>query len=39
MTSFFHFGNFASQAELAHHLGVSKVWVSRVLKAIKNNPG
>jgi hypothetical protein len=28
-------GGFASQADLARHLGVSRVWVSRVLKDIK----
>ena len=28
-------GAFQSRAELARHLGVSRVWVSRVLKGIK----
>ncbi len=27
--------NFSSHAELARHLGVSRVWVSRVLKGIQ----
>jgi biotin operon repressor len=28
-------GNFASQTELGRHLGVSRVWVSKVLKGLK----
>jgi len=32
-------GGFASQADLAHHLGVSRVWLSRVLKGIKRKAG
>ncbi len=32
-------GPFASQAELARHLGVSRVWVSRVLKGVKRKVG
>jgi len=32
-------GGIASQADLARHLGVSRVWVSRVLKGIKRNAG
>jgi biotin operon repressor len=32
-------GGFASQTELARHLGVSRVWVSRVLKGIKRTTG
>ena len=32
-------GPFSTQAELARHLGVSRVWVSRVLKGIKRKPG
>jgi hypothetical protein len=32
-------GEFASQAELAGELGVSRVWVNRVLKGIKRKPG
>jgi hypothetical protein len=28
-------GGFASQIELASHLGVSRVWVSRVLKGLR----
>ena len=32
-------GLFSSQAELAHHLGVSRVWVSRVLYGVKRNAG
>jgi hypothetical protein len=32
-------GDFASQAELARHLGVSRVWVSRALKDIKRRAG
>ena len=32
-------GGFASQTELARHLGVSRLWVSRVLKGIKRKPG
>ena len=31
-------GGFASHADLARHLGVSRVWVSRVLKGIKRKP-
>ncbi len=30
---------FASNAELARHLGVSRVWVSRVLKGIRRKSG
>jgi len=32
-------GRFASKADLARHLGVSRVWVSRVLRGIKRKPG
>jgi biotin operon repressor len=32
-------GGFASQADLARHLGVSRVWVSRVLKGIRKQAG
>jgi hypothetical protein len=32
-------GGFANASELAGHLGKSRVWVSRVLKGIKKNPG
>jgi len=32
-------GGFASQTELARHLGVSRVWVTRVLKGIKRKVG
>jgi uncharacterized membrane protein len=32
-------GGFATQAELARHLGVSRAWVSRVLKGIKRKVG
>jgi len=32
-------GGFVSQTELARHLGVSSVWVSRVLKGIKREVG
>jgi hypothetical protein len=32
-------GGFANASELAYHLGKSRVWVSRVLKGIKKNPG
>jgi biotin operon repressor len=32
-------GGFASQTELARHLGVSRVWVSRVLRGIKRKAG
>ena len=32
-------GGFASQAELARHLGVSRVWVSRVLKGRRSISG
>lgn len=30
--------NFSSQAELARHLGFSRVWVSKVLKGIQRKP-
>ena len=30
---------FSNQADLARHLGVSRVWVSRVLKGIKRKAG
>ena len=32
-------GPFSSQAELARHLSVSRVWVSRVLKGIERKAG
>jgi hypothetical protein len=32
-------GPCSTQTELARHLGVSRVWVSRVLKGIKRNTG
>jgi hypothetical protein len=32
-------GGFASQTELARHLGVSRVWVSRVLKGMRRKAG
>jgi biotin operon repressor len=32
-------GGFTSQAELARHLGVSRVWVNRVLKGIRRKAG
>jgi Mn-dependent DtxR family transcriptional regulator len=32
-------GPFANQADLARHLGVSRVWVSRVLKGMKKSTG
>lgn len=32
-------GGFSSQAALARHLGVSRVWVSRVLKGIRKKAG
>jgi len=32
-------GPFSSQTELARHLGVSRVWVSRVLKEIRKRTG
>jgi hypothetical protein len=30
--------SFSNQTELARHLGVSRVWVSRVLKGINSKP-
>jgi biotin operon repressor len=30
---------FVSQVDLARHLGVSRVWVSRVLKGVKRKVG
>jgi len=32
-------GRFSTQTELASHLGVSRIWVSRVLKGIKRKVG
>jgi len=32
-------GSFSSQTELACHLGVSRVWVSRVSKGVKKRAG
>jgi hypothetical protein len=32
-------GPYANQTDLARHLGVSRVWVSRVLKGIKRKAG
>jgi hypothetical protein len=32
-------GGFVTHADLARHLGVSRVWVSRVLKGIKKDTG
>jgi DNA invertase Pin-like site-specific DNA recombinase len=32
-------GGFSTQTELARNLGVSRVWVSRVLKGIKRKTG
>jgi hypothetical protein len=32
-------GPFSNQTELARHLGVSSVWVSRLLKGIRKNVG
>jgi len=32
-------GPFSNQTELARHLGVSRIWVSRVLKGIKRKVG
>ncbi len=31
-------GGFASQEDLARHLGISRVWVSRVLKGMRRKP-
>jgi len=32
-------GPFSNHTELARYLGVSRVWVSRVLKGVKNRIG
>jgi hypothetical protein len=32
-------GPYANQIDLSRHLGVSRVWVSRVLKGIKSKAG